>query len=216
MDNSDEEHTYPGLNLKKSNIPCCFKNPRKDIPPVNNTENRNNKNDNNENKNIAKEEINIEASKNIRILEYNKLDLTNHLTDIGTKLLIDTIPLILDNKHNLTHQDQSRATYANKITSESRQINFDSSKKNILNHIRAHAPKPGAWFTFKNERIKIIEARAGRDKGERSTILNNKFEIGCEDGSIEPLILQREGRNIINKDEFIRGFIFNINDIVNA
>ena len=147
---------------------------------------------------------------------YNKLDLTNHLTDIGTKLLIDTIPLILDNKHNLTHQDQSRATYANKIISESRQINFDTSKKNILNHIRAHAPKPGAWFTFKNERIKIIKARAGLDKGERSTILNNKFEIGCEDGSIEPLILQREGRNIINKDEFIRGFTFNINDIVNA
>ena len=147
---------------------------------------------------------------------YNKLDLTNHLTDIGTKLLIDTIPLILDNKHNLTHQDQSRATYANKITSESRKINFDTSKKNILNHIRAHAPKPGAWFTFKNERIKIIKARAGLDKGERSTILNNKFEIGCEDGSIEPLILQREGRKIINKDEFIRGFTFNINDIVSA
>jgi len=147
---------------------------------------------------------------------YNKLELTNSLTDIGTKLLIDTIPLILNNTYTLTLQDQSKVTYAIKITSESRQINFDTSKKNILNHIRAHAPKPGAWFTIKNERIKIIEARAGLNKGKRSTILNNQFEIGCEDGSIEPLILQREGRNIINKDEFVRGFSFNINDIVNA
>ena len=147
---------------------------------------------------------------------YNKLELTNSLTDIGTKLLIDTIPLIFNNTYTLTLQDQSKVTYAIKITSESRQINFDTSKKNILNHIRAHAPKPCAWFTLKNERIKIIEARAGLNKGKRSTILNNKFEIGCEDGSIEPLILQREGRNIINKDEFVRGFSFNINDIVNA
>ena len=147
---------------------------------------------------------------------YNKLELTNSLTDIGTKLLIDTIPLIFNNTYTLTLQDQSKVTYAIKITSESRQINFDTSKKNILNHIRAHAPKPGAWFTIKNERIKIIEARAGLNKGKRSTILNNQFEIGCEDGSIEPLILQREGRNIINKDEFVRGFSFNINDIVNA
>ena len=147
---------------------------------------------------------------------YNKLELSNHLTDIGTKLLIDTIPLVLNNTHTLTYQDDSRATYANKITSESRQINFDTSMKNILNHIRAHAPKPGAWFSFKNERIKIIEARVGLNKGERSTILNDKFEIGCEDGSIEPIILQREGRKIINKNEFVRGFSFNINDIVNA
>ena len=146
---------------------------------------------------------------------YNKLELSNHLTDIGTKLLIDTIPLVLNNTHTLTYQDDSRATYANKITSESRQINFDTSMKNILNHIRAHAPKPGAWFSFKNERIKIIEARAGLNKGERSKILNDKFEIGCEDGSIEPLILQKEGRKIINKNEFVRGFSFNINDIVN-
>ena len=147
---------------------------------------------------------------------YNKLQLTNSLTDIGTKLLIDTIPRIFNNTYTLTPQDQNKVTYAKKITSESRQINFDTSKKNILNHIRAHAPKPSAWFTFKNERIKIIKARAGLNKGKRSTILNNQFEIGCEDGSIEPLILQREGRNIINKDEFVRGFSFNINDIVNA
>ncbi len=147
---------------------------------------------------------------------YNKLQLTNSLTEIGTKLLIDTIPRIFNNTYTLTLQDQSKVTYAKKITSESRKINFDKSKKNILNHIRAHAPKPSAWFTFKNERIKIIKARAGLNKGKRSTILNNQFEIGCEDGSIEPLILQREGRNIINKDEFVRGFSFNINDIVNA
>lgn len=69
-------NTYPGLNLKKSNIPCCFKNPRKDIPPVNNNENRNNKIVTNENVvNLEKEDINIEASKNIRILEYNKFPL---------------------------------------------------------------------------------------------------------------------------------------------
>ena len=86
----------------------------------------------------------------------------------------------------------------------------------ILNLIRAHSPKPGAWFTIKNERIKIIKARKSSSVGNASTILNQTFHIGCIDGSIEPLFLQREGKNVISKDDFLRGYNFKINDILNA
>tara|TARA_B100001029_G_C15031619_1_gene437358 strand:+ start:594 stop:1523 length:930 start_codon:yes stop_codon:yes gene_type:complete len=147
---------------------------------------------------------------------YNRLQLTDKLTEIGTKLLVNTVPNILKNKIIIREQDEKDATYANKINSENRKINFNNSVKNIINHIRAHAPKPGAWFLLNKERIKIIDAKIGNSNGKNSTILNTNFEIGCEDGSIQPLILQRQGRNIVAIEEFLRGYKINLNDKINA
>jgi len=158
---------------------------------------------------IAQEKLHIPSN-------FNKLQLSNKLTEIGTKLLINTIPFLFLNNIKFREQDESLATYANKITSEIRKINFNNSSDKIINHIRAHAPKPGAWFTLNNERIKLIEAKKGSAKGNTSTILNDKFEIACDDGSIEPLILQREGKNIVTKEEFLRGFQLKDNDLINA
>ncbi len=146
----------------------------------------------------------------------NRLQLSNLLTNIGTKLLVRTIPKIFKNEISLTNQDENYVTYANKITSESRKINFNNSVKSIINQIRAHAPKPGAWFYLNQERIKIIDAKPGKTKGEVSKILNKNFEIGCNGGSIDPQILQKEGKNIVTKQEFLRGFKFKIDDVINA
>ena len=146
----------------------------------------------------------------------NKLELSNQLINIGTKLLVNTIPNLFLNEIKFKDQDEKNATYASKITSETRKINFYNSTKAIINLIRAHAPKPGAWFYLNNERIKIIDARKGSAKGKISSILNENFEIASNDGSIEPLILQREGKNIVTKDEFLRGFKLKVDTIINA
>ncbi len=148
--------------------------------------------------------------------KFNKAELSNALTKLGIKLLINTIPLIFKNEINLKLQDEKKATYAKKINSESRKINFYNSTENVLNQIRAHAPRPGAWFILNKERIKIIDAKKGSGAGKISTILNNNFEIACNDGSIEPLKLQKEGKNVVTKDEFLRGFKLNIDDIINV
>ena len=48
--------------------------------------------------------------------------------------------------------------------------------------------------------------------GNKSTILSNNLDIGCEDGSIKPIIIQREGKKIMNINQFIRGFNFKVGD----
>ncbi len=146
---------------------------------------------------------------------FNKLQLSNQLTAIGSNLLVKTIPSFVENNILPIDQDEKNVTYANKITSEIRKINFNDSSKNILNHIRAHSPKPGAWLFLNNERIKIIDAKRSSTKGKISTILNHNFEIACKDGSVDPLILQREGKNIVTKEEFLRGFKLKVGDIIN-
>ncbi len=147
--------------------------------------------------------------------DYNKLKLTNNLTKIGTKLLVRTIGDILKNKISLTYQDESKVTFAHKLTSIDRKINFKNNSKKIINQIKAYSPKPGAWFILNKDRIKIIEAKPGLSKGKASTILNENFEIGCNDGSINPQLLQKEGRNVIKKEDFLRGFKFKIGDVIN-
>ena len=89
----------------------------------------------------------------------NKNELSQKLTEVGIKLLVETIPLIFDKKISYSDQDDNDATYANKISSLNRKINFYKSVNEVLNLIRAHSSKPGAWFTIQNERIKIIKAR---------------------------------------------------------
>ena len=159
----------------------------------------------------------IIAQKKFMIPEnFNKIQLSNSLTLLGTKLLAKTIPKIFNNEIVLNAQNEDHATYANKITSEVRKINFDNSTKNIINQIRAHAPKPGAWFYLNEERIKIIDAKPGHARGEKSTILNSNFEIACNDGSILPLILQREGKKVVTIENFLRGFKPKIHDVINA
>ena len=146
----------------------------------------------------------------------NKNSLSEKLTNVGIKLLVETISLIFDKNISYSNQDDNYATYANKISSEDRKIDFNKPVNEVLNLIRAHSPKPGAWFTIQNERIKIIKARKSNSNGNASTILNKTFDIGCNDGSIEPLILQREGKNAISKDDFLRGYSFKVNEVINA
>ena len=148
--------------------------------------------------------------------DMNSDDLTLNLTNLGKKTLMKTLPLLFENKLTSKKQEESKATYANKFSSKDRKINFYNSADNVYNHIRAHGPKPGSWFTYKGERIKIIKAKKINKSGESSTILNKDFTIACKDGAILPLLIQREGKKVVSLDDFLRGFTFVIQDKLNA
>ena len=148
--------------------------------------------------------------------DINSEDLTINLTNLGKKTLINALPLLFENKLIGVKQDESKVTYANKFLPEDRKINFNNSFNDVYNHIRAHGPKPGSWFTYKGERIKIIKAKKINKLGESSTILNKEFMIACKDGAILPLLIQREGKRVVSLDDFLRGFTFSIHDKLNA
>ena len=148
--------------------------------------------------------------------DINRDELTLNLTNLGKKTLMKTLPLLFDNKLIRKKQDESKVTYAHKFLSEDRKINFYNSSDEVFNHIRAHGPKPGSWFTYKGERIKIIKAKKINELGESSTILNKDFMIACKNGAILPEFIQREGKKVVSLDDFLRGFTFSIQDKLNA
>ena len=83
-------------------------------------------------------------------------------------------------------------------------------------HIRAHGPNPGSWFIYKGERIKILKAKKIQEQGVKSTILSKNFLLGCSEGSILPISIQREGKRAVTLEDFLRGFPFSIGDKLNA
>ena len=157
---------------------------------------------------LSQKEILVEESMNKEIL-FNKL------TETGTNLLLEILPEIFFEKVSFEYQANDKATYANKITSEIRKINFNNSSFKVINQIRAFSPKPAAWFTYNKERIKIISALKKDKKGIPGTILNDKFELGLSDGCIAPIFLQREGKKIMHIDDFLRGFLFKVGNKLN-
>ena len=141
-----------------------------------------------------------------------KGDLQTKLNNIGKQLLIKTLPKYFSGNIKLRKQNLQEIVYASKITSADTQINFSQTSKEVYNKIRAFAPKPGAWFILNNERIKILSCSINKKNGLPSTIISKDFLIGCKDYSIKPIIIQREGKKLMNTKDFLRGFFFNIGD----
>jgi len=147
---------------------------------------------------------------------FSKHDLILRLNKLGTSLLNETLPKIFNNTILMKEQDDSKATYAKKLTSESRKINFNDNVTNVYNHIRAFSPKPSAWFIHNNQRINIIKCSMHICKSESSKILNVQFHIGCKNGKIIPQIIQREGKKPMEINEFLKGYKFKVNQKINA
>lgn len=143
-------------------------------------------------------------------------ELTVALTNLGKQTMLRVLPKIFENKTLSKKQDLNKVTYAKKFKSVDRKINFNNSTNEVYNHIRAHGPKPGSWFVYRGERIKILRAVKKKDRGQQSTILNNKFMLACSDGSILPTLIQREGKKAVEVKDFIQGFAFTVNDKINV
>lgn len=124
----------------------------------------------------------------------------------GAKLLTVTLKNL--NEIVPVKQNHKEATFTKKITKEDERLDFSKSAKEVNNKIRALNGLSGAYFEYKNEKIKIFAAKvisedSGKNPGE---IVNEKFVIQCRHGQIQPLLLQRPGKNPVMIDDFLRGF----------
>ena len=132
--------------------------------------------------------------------------LSNQLSILGSKLIIRAIDLIDNDKAEFLEQDHSKATHAKKITSEDEEINWNNNADKIVQQINALNPTPGAWFKFKNERIKIWKAEVIDQKGRIGTTLNDNLLIACKDFAVQVLEIQRPGKKIQKVKEFLLGY----------
>lgn len=130
--------------------------------------------------------------------------LHDRLAEMGAALIVDALARLEDLEPKV--QDDSLATYASKIDKGEARLDFSKNAQELDRVIRAFNPRPGAFFELNGERIKILQAEVLDESGEAGTLLDDAFTIGCGEGAIRPLLLQRAGKKAMRLEEVLRGF----------
>ena len=137
--------------------------------------------------------------------EINQEELSLKISTLGAKLIIDALELIKNNKANFKSQDETKASYANKIEKSESKISWNDDAKKILAKINALNPKPGCWFDLSGLRIKILKAKEVKISGKPGEIIDQNLTIGCFKNAIQILELKKEGKKKMTTEEFLRG-----------
>jgi methionyl-tRNA formyltransferase len=102
-------------------------------------------------------------------------------------------------------QDDALAIYAPKIDKGEAKIDWSADAEVIERLVRGLAPFPGAWFELEGERVKLLLTEVTDASGPAGTVLDDEFAIACGTGAIRPLKLQRAGKPVLSREEFLRG-----------
>ena len=135
----------------------------------------------------------------------NNETLSSKLSQLGSDKILQNIENIFLKKAKFEEQSHEEATYANKIKKKEGKIDWKESAKKIIGKIRGLSPNPGAWFTFENERYKILDAELSSLNGEAGSVLDKNFTVGCGINSITISVIQRQGKNPQKTKEFLLG-----------
>jgi len=105
-----------------------------------------------------------------------------------------------------TEQDAAAACYAAKIDKSEARIDWSQTATHIHQQIRGLSPFPGAWTDGSSQRIKILSARIDlKRQGPDGQILDADGWIGCGQGALQPLRVQRAGKAEMDYATFLRG-----------
>lgn len=134
-------------------------------------------------------------------------ELHDKAAQIGADLVIKALSDIESNNIKRYKQSEEGVTYAHKLTRDHEKIDWSKSAFEIGCQIRTFAPRPAAFFTHNGETIKIIEAEVVPNvKGSPGQVMDDDLTIACGVDAIKPNLLQREGKKMLYREAFLRGF----------
>lgn len=131
-------------------------------------------------------------------------ELHDTLAEISSELLLQTIGQL----GNITPEPQrGETTYADKLSKDEEKINWKMNAEKIEATIRGLTPWPGAYFIFNGEKIKVISAEYNSKKisAQAGEVLDNRLTIACSQGTLRPIKIQKQGKNIMFVESFLNG-----------
>ena len=154
---------------------------------------------------LAKSAINIDKQETAGSLH-------GKLADLGAVLIIDVLNLLQKGKLESEQQDDSLATYAQKLSREESLIDWNQSTRNIVNRIHAFNPWPAAKSKHNNIELKILTARVVNQTGDYKVgeiiCADKKIMVQAKDGWVELLELQKPGGRAVPAADFLNGYDF--------
>lgn len=142
--------------------------------------------------------------------------LYDRLSDLGTKLLKETLPSILNGTNQRIPQDESLVTYAPTLSREDERIDWNLSAKQVYNKVRGTNPWPGSYTTYQGKTVKIwagqvhqcenaMKHHAHQDNGTIVKIFKDAIGVKVNDGVYLITELQIEGKKRMSVKDYLNG-----------
>jgi methionyl-tRNA formyltransferase len=154
--------------------------------------------------------------------EENTGQLAARLSMRGAQLVGETLDMIASGTMKLQAQDDALASPAPKIKPDDRAINFDGLAHDVINRVRALAPKPAAIARFRGKSVKLLALRDSGDLspqfssavGGEVIVANPRDSLAVAIGgrSVEICSIQPEGKRVQSGTDFVRGYRAQIGD----
>lgn len=158
---------------------------------------------------ISQREIEIKEDETVSQL-YDRLSV------LGTSLLKDTLPSILDGTNQRIVQDEALVTYAPVLTREDERLDWDLSAIQIHNKVRGTNAWPGTYTTYKGKIVKIwagqvhqcenaVRHHAHQANGTIVKIFKDAIGVKVHDGVYLITELQIEGKKRMSVENCLMG-----------
>ncbi|MET8614544.1 methionyl-tRNA formyltransferase [Streptomyces misionensis] len=136
-------------------------------------------------------------------------DLLTRLAFAGAGLLAATMDGIEDGTLKAVPQPAEGITLAPKITVEDAQVDWATPALRVDRVVRGCTPAPGAWTTFRGERLKLIQVTPVPDRTDlapgRLTAGKNSVHVGTGSHAVELLWVQAQGKKPMRAADWARG-----------
>jgi methionyl-tRNA formyltransferase len=134
--------------------------------------------------------------------------LAEKLSQLGSRLITNVLPLIAAGRIVARAQDDSKATIAPLLKKKDGLIDWMREAVEIHNRVRGLSPWPGAYTYLEGKMIKIVESEVmpgKREPGILSEEAKDTLAVGTGSGLLRIVRIQPEGRTSMPASDFLRG-----------
>jgi methionyl-tRNA formyltransferase len=131
------------------------------------------------------------------------------LADSGARLLVDTLDGIEAGVLRPQEQPADGVSYAPKLTVDDAHLDLSAPAQRVDRLVRGCHPAPGAWTTFRGERLKVVAARPlpeanSLDPGQIRAG-KHAVEVGTGSHPVELVTVQPQGKKPMPAADWARG-----------
>ena len=140
-------------------------------------------------------------------------ELHDRLATLGAEAIVHVLSrLSLGEEPGAAAQSAHGITYANKVSPEEAQIDWSTSAVEIDRKVRAFNPSPGAWTTWRGEKLKIwatalvpVPACLGSSPGTVTAAEGEHLLVSCGSSIVAVTEIQRAGGKRMTVGAWLRG-----------
>ncbi|HNW19667.1 MAG TPA: methionyl-tRNA formyltransferase [bacterium] len=134
--------------------------------------------------------------------------LASKIGQVAADILPDTLIGYIERRLIPQKQNDSQASYVGLVATADAKIDWHKSALEIERLVRAMQPVPGAWTTWRDQRLKIIEATVSDQSWlnpGKVGLIDGQLAIGSGQGALIINRLQLAGRQAVSGNDFLIG-----------